>query len=106
MRQVTAQLGTKVPLLANMVEGGKTPILPAAELQEIGYSIVIFAGGLARAVGDLMGRYFASLRTHGDTSQFRGQMIEFDEMNNLIGTLGMLAAGARYNPSNFERGDD
>ena len=106
MRQVTAQLGTKVPLLANMVEGGRTPILPAAELQEIGYSIVIFPGGLARAVGHLMGRYFASLRTHGDTNQFRGQMIDFDEMNNLIGTPGMLAAGARYDPSNFEGGDD
>ena len=106
MRQVTAQLGTKVPLLANMVEGGKTPILPAAELQEIGYSIVIFPGGLARAVGHLMGRYFASLRNHGDTSQFRGQMIDFDEMNNLIGTPGMLAAGARYDPRNFGGGDD
>ncbi|MDP6175316.1 MAG: isocitrate lyase/PEP mutase family protein, partial [Rhodospirillales bacterium] len=41
MRAVTARLGDQTPLLANMVEGGKTPILPAAELQEIGYSLVI-----------------------------------------------------------------
>ncbi len=102
MRAVTARLGADVPLLANMVEGGKTPILPASELQEIGYSLVIFPGGLARAVAHLMGRYFASLSTHGDTAPFRSQMIDFDDMNNLIGTPDMLAAGARYDPGNFE----
>ena len=102
MRAVTARLGDQTPLLANMVEGGKTPILPAAELQEIGYSLVIFPGGLARAVGHIMDRYLASLRTHGDTTPFRGQMIDFDEMNTLIGTSDMLANGARYDASNFK----
>ena len=88
-----------------MVEGGKTPLLPASELQEVGYSLVIFPGGLARAVGHLMGRYFASLQTHGDTAQFRGQMIDFDEMNALIGTPEMLAAGDRYDAGKFEAND-
>ncbi len=106
MRTVTDRLGGKAPLLANMVEGGKTPIRPAGELQEIGYSIVIFPGGLARAVGHLMGRYFASLQAHGDTSQFRAQMIDFDEMNALIGTPEMLANGERFDAANFEAGDD
>ncbi|MBT4489153.1 MAG: oxaloacetate decarboxylase [Rhodospirillaceae bacterium] len=105
MRTVTARLGKDVPLLANMVEGGKTPLLPASELQEVGYSLVIFPGGLARAVGHLMGRYFASLQTHGDTAQFRGQMIDFDEMNALIGTPEMLAAGDRYDAGKFEAND-
>ena len=98
MRAVTNRLGGQVPLLANMVEGGKTPILPARELQEIGYSIAIFPGGLARAVGHLMGRYLASLQSHGDTGPFRDQMIDFDEMNALIGTPEMLAIGERYDP--------
>lgn len=101
MRTVTARLGGEVPLLANMVEGGKTPLLPAGELQEIGYSIVISPGGLARAVGHMMGRYFASLHDNGDTSLFPDQMIDFDEMNALIGTPEMLATGARYDAGNF-----
>jgi 2-methylisocitrate lyase-like PEP mutase family enzyme len=105
MRTVTARLGGRVPLLANMVEGGKTPLLPASELQQVGYSIVIFPGGLARAMGHMMGRYFASLRTHGDTSQFRAQMIDFDELNGLIGTPDMLAAGDRYDAANFPDGE-
>ena len=41
--------GKKVPLLANMVEGGKTPLLSAPELEKLGFSIVIFPGGLVRA---------------------------------------------------------
>ena len=102
MRAVTNRLGRQVPLLANMVEGGKTPILPARELQEIGYSIAIFPGGLARAVGHLMGRYLASLQSHGDTGPFRDQMIDFDEMNALIGTPEMLAIGERYDAGNFQ----
>ena len=102
MRAVTNRLGGQAPLLANMVEGGKTPILPARELQEIGYSIAIFPGGLARAVGHLMGRYLASLQSHGDTGPFRDQMIDFDEMNALIGTPEMLAIGERYDAGNFQ----
>jgi hypothetical protein len=49
-----------------------------------------------------MGRYFASLSTHGDTAPFRSQMIGFDEINNLIGTPEMLATGARYDAENFD----
>ena len=49
MRRITGQFKDRVPLLANMVEGGKTPIHSADELREIGYSVVIFPGGLARA---------------------------------------------------------
>ncbi|NQV59948.1 MAG: oxaloacetate decarboxylase [Alphaproteobacteria bacterium] len=106
MRTVTARLGDQVPLLANMVEGGKTPNLPARELQEIGYSMVIFPGGLARAVGHLMDRYLTSLRTHGDTGPFRDQMIDFDAMNALIGTPEMLASGNRYDAANFANEDE
>ncbi|MBL6953543.1 MAG: isocitrate lyase/PEP mutase family protein [Alphaproteobacteria bacterium] len=106
MRTVTARLGGQVPLLANMVEGGKTPNLPARELQEIGYSMVIFPGGLARAVGHLMDRYLTSLQSHGDTGPFRDQMIDFDAMNALIGTPEMLASGNRYDAANFVNEDE
>ena len=50
MREVNARFAGRVPLLANMVEGGKTPIKSAADLEAIGYRIAIFPGGTARAV--------------------------------------------------------
>ncbi|MFQ5905630.1 MAG: oxaloacetate decarboxylase, partial [bacterium] len=46
MRAITAAIDA--PLLANMVETGRTPLLSARELQEIGYKIVIFPGSLTR----------------------------------------------------------
>ncbi|MFX9020107.1 isocitrate lyase/phosphoenolpyruvate mutase family protein, partial [Acinetobacter baumannii] len=47
---VVARFGGRVPLMANMVEGGKTPLSSAADLEAIGFSLVIFPGGLVRAL--------------------------------------------------------
>ena len=58
----------RVPLLANMVEGGKTPVHSADELAARGFRIVIFPGGTARAVAHTLAGYYASLHTHGSTA--------------------------------------
>jgi len=97
--QMQAALGRfagRAPLLANMVEGGKTPVLPAARLEALGYSIVIFPGGLARALGHAAQEYFAALRRDGTTDAVRGRMLDFDGLNALLGTPQLLALGKRY----------
>ena len=85
-----------VPLMANMVEGGKTPTLPAAELEAIGFSLVIFPGGIVRAIAHHASGYYASLATNGTTEPFRNQMLDFDGLNRVIGTPEMIALGKRY----------
>jgi len=101
MTTAVGRLGSAAPLLANMVEGGQTPILPADELQRIGYRIAIFPGGIARAVGHLMQDYFASLRRHGTTAPYQDRMLDFQGINRIIGTPEMLATGERYDGSRF-----
>ena len=96
MRQASARFTGRAPLLANMVEGGKTPLLPAGELQALGFSIVIFPGGLVRALSRTADDYFASLKATGSTAAFRDRMLDFSELNALIGTPEMLALGKRY----------
>lgn len=96
MRQATARFAGRAPLLANMVEGGKTPLLPAGELQALGFSIVIFPGGLVRALSRTANDYFASLKATGSTAAFGDRMLDFSELNALIGTPEMLAFGKRY----------
>jgi 2-methylisocitrate lyase-like PEP mutase family enzyme len=96
MRQANARFAGRAPLLANMVEGGKTPLLAAPELQALGYSIVIFPGGLVRALSRAASDYFASLSATGSTAAFRDRMLDFTELNALIGTPEMLALGKRY----------
>jgi 2-methylisocitrate lyase-like PEP mutase family enzyme len=86
----------RVPLLANMVEGGKTPIQSAAELEQRGFRIVIFPGGTARAVGHALQGYYASLKQHQTTAPWRDRMLDFDQLNQLIGTPELLARGRSY----------
>ena len=93
-RVVTALPGT--PLMANMVEGGKTPPLPAAALEALGFALVIFPGGIVRALAQHAGSYYASLAANGTTEPFRNQMLDFDGLNRVIGTPEMIALGKRY----------
>jgi len=96
MRAAVARVGGRVPLLANMVEGGKTPILPAAELEALGFSVAIFPGGLARALAFATREYFATLKRDGTTAAYRSRMLDFDALNAALGTPEMLARGKRY----------
>jgi 2-methylisocitrate lyase-like PEP mutase family enzyme len=96
MDTATRRFAQRVPLLANMVEGGKTPVQSAEELGARGFRIVIFPGGTARAVAHTLAGYYASLHTHGSTLPWRDHMLDFDGLNAAIGTPALLALGQRY----------
>jgi 2-methylisocitrate lyase-like PEP mutase family enzyme len=86
----------RIPLLANMVEGGKTPVQNAQELHQRGFRIAIFPGGTARAVAHTLQGYYASLHAHQTTAPFKDQMLDFDGLNVLIGTPELMEQGRRY----------
>ena len=96
MQQACAQFAHRIPLLANMVEGGQTPIQSATEWGERGFRIVIFPGGTARAVAHTLQGYYGSLMAHQTTTPWRDQMLNFDDLNQLIGTPELLALGKQY----------
>lgn len=106
MQSIVARFGGRVPLMANMVEGGMTPQQNADALQKIGYSLVIFPGGMVRAMAQSVRAYLVSLKTHGTNQPFRNQMLDFSELNQVLGTEDMLATGAIYDAKNFEDTDD
>ncbi|MGB7858545.1 MAG: isocitrate lyase/PEP mutase family protein [Pseudolabrys sp.] len=85
-----------VPLMANMVEGGKTPPLKAPDLEALGFALVIFPGGIVRAVAHLAGEFYASLAANGTSEPFRGRMHDFDGLNDVIGTPAMIELGKQY----------
>jgi 2-methylisocitrate lyase-like PEP mutase family enzyme len=82
--------------MANMVEGGKTPPLPAAEHEALGFALEIFPGGIERALAPHAAGYYSSLAANGTTEPFRNQMLDFDGLNRVIGTPEMIALGKRY----------
>jgi 2-methylisocitrate lyase-like PEP mutase family enzyme len=96
LARIVAALSTSALLMANMVEGGKTPPLSAAELEVIGFALVIFPGGIVRALGHMASDYYASLAAHGTTEPYRSRMLDFEGLNHLIGTPEIVALGKRY----------
>jgi 2-methylisocitrate lyase-like PEP mutase family enzyme len=102
MKQIVAQFGGQVPLMANMVEGGDTPMSTADELESLGFSLVIFPGGLVRAIARTATDYFASLKAHGSNQPFRDRMLDFEGMNALVGAKELLAIGNRYDMDKFK----
>jgi 2-methylisocitrate lyase-like PEP mutase family enzyme len=96
LARIASQMGGKVPLLANMVEGGQTPILPAAELQVLGFAVVIFPGGIVRALAKAAEEFYGSLKANGTTEPFCARMFDFTALNHVIGTPDMIARGKRY----------
>ena len=102
LEAVGARFRDRVPVMANMVEGGLTPVLPAAELEGLGFSLVIFPSGLPRAVVKLMETYFATLKRDGTTAGMGESMLDFQALQKRLGTEEMLAAGAAYDAANFD----
>ncbi len=94
--RVVTKIGRTLPLMANMVEGGKTPIVPAAELEKLGFAFVIFPGGIVRALAKTAEEFYGTLKAHGTTDPFRARMHDFTALNDLIGTPEMVALGKRY----------
>lgn len=96
MRAVTARFAGRAPVLVNMVEGGKTPLLPAATLQALGFAIVIFPGALVRATAHAARAFLQTLRREGTTASQADRMLDFNALNAVIGTPAMLDLGKRY----------
>ncbi|NNE88304.1 MAG: carboxyvinyl-carboxyphosphonate phosphorylmutase [Silicimonas sp.] len=86
----------RIPLMANMVEGGKTPIHGTDDLQALGFSLVIFPGGVVRALAKTAGDYYRGLITTGSNDGFKDRMYDFAGLNDVIGTEDMLKQGKTY----------
>lgn len=104
LARLATALGGALPLMANMVEGGKTPALSASKLEKLGFSLVIFPGGIVRALAKTAEEFYVSLAARGSTEPFRARMHDFDSLNRLIGTPDMLARGKRYEAPELSTG--
>jgi 2-methylisocitrate lyase-like PEP mutase family enzyme len=96
LRTVGETLGSRVPLLANMVEGGKTPLHSIDELAALGFQLAIFPGAMVRVLGRAAQMYLETLQRDGSTLGILDQMFDFGALNEVIGTDDMLAIGKKY----------
>jgi 2,3-dimethylmalate lyase len=84
------------PKLINMFEGGKTPLVPLARLQALGYRVVIVPSDLQRAAIRAMQEVLAVMRRDGNSRALAGRMATFDEREAVVRTREYLELDRRY----------
>jgi 2-methylisocitrate lyase-like PEP mutase family enzyme len=96
LARVGAELGSRIPLLANMVEGGKTPLHSADELGGMGFRLAIFPGAMVRVLSRAGAEYLQALHRDGTTAGILDRMFDFRQVNAVIGTDEMIGIGKKY----------
>jgi 2-methylisocitrate lyase-like PEP mutase family enzyme len=75
----------QLPLIANMVEGGKSPLIPVAELRQMGFNLVIYANFVLRIGAFAVRRGLKILRETGTTASLLDEMLTWEERQALVG---------------------
>jgi len=84
------------PTMANMVEGGKTPLMSTQELEDMGYKLLAYPLTLLMASIKTMQDALSSWREKGSTKHLIGQITSFDELDELMGFPEVRQWEARY----------
>jgi methylisocitrate lyase len=84
------------PLFANMIEGGKTPLLSHDELQALGYKMVVFPLSALMAAAKAIAGVYAELYAKKTTAALAGSMVGFQEFEEIVGVPELRALEARY----------
>lgn len=85
-----------VPQVANMVVGGKTPLLPQAQLAEMGFSLVLYANAPLQAAMRAMHDVLTALRRDGGLDAVADRLAGFEERQRLVAKHDYDALEARY----------
>ena len=74
----------KAPLVANMIEGGATPMNSAQTLNKIGFNIVLYPLSVLFANTFATMNILQELKTKGTTSKYKQKVVNFDQFNSLV----------------------
>ncbi|MGV9801856.1 isocitrate lyase/PEP mutase family protein [Mycobacterium sp. NPDC003449] len=95
---VGAELGPLgVPLMVNLVEGGKTPLVSVGDLAKLGFSFISFSGSLQKTAIKAMQEMLAALLRDGEVTEFYpSRMISLEERSEILGLPYYFELERRY----------
>jgi len=88
--------GIRAPLVVNMAEGGKTPLLKASTLEAMGYRLVLFPNTVLRVAGKAVQEAMRVLHDSGTSESLLGKMLDWRERQRIVGLESVLELGKRY----------
>lgn len=94
MRRICSEI--EAPCFANYLEGGRTPLMSAKELEEIGFAVVAYPTSATYAIARTLQEVYAILKRDGETESLRDRMLDFDEFNRLVGLDDLRAQEDEY----------
>ena len=94
-----------VALMANMTEWGKSPLLTAGELGELGFRIVIFPSAPMRAAQGAISEVLAELRSKGTQRDLLGRMYPRQRLYDLLGLDRIYSWEKQYAPTDIPGGE-
>lgn len=99
-RDELARIGKELPgpLSVNLIEGGRTPIVPLDELADLGFFSVGFVLSGLYAAAEALATTYSAIRSEGTTARITDRMMAFDDFNALVGLEERYAADERYRP--------
>ena len=100
MRQITSAI--PAPNMANMVPGGRSPALSAAELEQLGFACVAHPTALSYVIAHAARELLRELRSTGSTAAAESGMMRFEEFNALLGLEEIRAREAKLYPGTYD----
>jgi 2-methylisocitrate lyase-like PEP mutase family enzyme len=99
MQLIGARFGGRVPLVHNLVEGGHSPVDSVAEIEPLGYRVALFPVALLHQFVPGARALLEHIYRQGETAGFKGEMIDLQEMNRLLGADELLAGNQLPGPA-------
>jgi len=93
MRRITAEIAA--PNMANVIPGGRTPVLAASELQQLGFAVAAYPTVLTYTMAHAARQVLDGLRSQGTIGESGPAMMGFDEFNELVGLPEIRARESR-----------
>ncbi len=84
------------PIVANMIEGGKTPVLQKQELSELGFQLILYPLTGLFAAGKTIQKFYSTLHNNGTTLGMEADLLNFTEFNELIGVEEKYQLSEKY----------
>jgi len=99
--ELLAEIGRRAPkpVVANMIEGGRTPLMPTQQLAEMGYQLILYPLSGIFAAARAMESVYETLRDHGTTLGYEEWLMSFDQFNELIEVEQKCALAERFGAS-------